>query len=223
MNPGQQVSVHAGFNVRFDIYDQPLHNDMATANFAPDLNVTKGAYKSDPNKCTQSNLYGDDEPDEDDYVDTVALPRDSDVNTNINRIGTGLTQTELQDYWSVNNPTLNGGTLPIGITTRYQAYQYETANGIPNASPTGENGNPTCAPAGVPDRRRMVTAVINCIEHGIQGSENGVPVIEFMEMFLTEPASEPGGGGSQIYAEIISVVQPGGNDGILHEFPVLYR
>lgn len=70
----------------------------------------------------------------------------------------------------------------------------------------------------------MVVAVINCIEHSVKGSASDIPVVEFMEMFLTEPAGDPlDPSNHDIYAEVISVVKPGGQDGVLHEFPVLYR
>lgn len=217
MNPGQVTSADVGFNIRFDIFESPFQGEKSNPNFAPDLNVTKGALN---NQCRLDKMNADPAASQ-----TVPMPRDPGISVT-NRIGSGVALTDLQNYWATNNPTLNGGLLPASVTTRYEAYLYENAYGIPNKSATGgENGNPTCSTVGgIPDRRRMVVAVINCIEHSVKGSASDIPVVEFMEMFLTEPAGDPlDPSNHDIYAEVISVVKPGGQDGVLHEFPVLYR
>lgn len=213
MSPGQTTSADAGLNVRFGIYDPPLQNETSNPNFAPDINVTKG-YRHNNNQCRLNQLTATNSQ-------TMGLPRDRDVSVT-KRIGSGVNQTDLATYWSTNH---NGASLPTGVDTRYKAYLKEIETGIPNKSSTGgENGNPTCGPAAQPDRRRIIVATMNCMEHNVKGSSNNVPVIKFIEMFLTEEAGDPVANSEHdIYAEVIGVVEPGGHDGVLHEYPVLYR
>lgn len=216
LNPGQVTSADVGFNVRFDLYDPPFQNDKNNANFPPAYNVTKGWVES--GQCRLDKL---DPPPV--GAETVKLPRDPDVGV-ANRIGSGPALADLQSYWATNH---NGAALPAGITTRYEAYIEEVSTSqIPDKSGLGgEDGNPSCSliPP-VANRRNMIVAVINCIEHSVSGSAKDVPVIVFLEMFLTEPAGDPGDNSNHdIYAEVVDTVQPGGSNGVLHEFPVLYR
>ncbi len=233
--PGQAVSVHKGLNARFDIWDPPLQNKKNNAAFAPSANVTKG--KVQGANCTMNKMTDPPVGDE-----TVKLPRDSCFATDTcaasadgsARFGNGITQTELSAYWLVNH---GEAILPLGLqglgVTRYDVYRHEIDEPkIPDKSAPagldGEDGNPTCSnQPGVDnalrDRRTLVVAVVNCIEHNIHGSADNVPVVAFMEMFLTEPIGIEDAAEDDIWAEVLGVVEPGGDDGILNEFPVLFR
>ncbi len=231
--PGQAVSVHKGLNVRFDVYDPPLKNKKNDSAFAPSANVTKGRVAT--NNCSLDKL--DPVPASPD--DTMELPRDPCFSTGTCvtspdgvRFGDGITDVELNDYWLTNH----GVNLPGALSgsTRYDVYRYEIDNSlIPNkTAQAGENGAPdgTCAPAGsgintpLRDRRVLIAAAVNCIEHNVQGSIDNVPVEAFMEVFFTEPIGDPDDNSNDdLYVELIGVVDPGGDDGVLHEFPVLYR
>jgi hypothetical protein len=131
-----------------------------------------------------------------------------------------------------------GETVPSGCTnastptdiTRYDLYRYEIDNAaIPDhrtESPVGEYGGPMCStvtPTDDPDRRMLVFAVINCIEHGpISGNSAGpVPVEAFVKAFMTEPTGAPPE--VNTYLEIVDVARPGADDGILHDIVQLYR
>ncbi|MCK5384935.1 MAG: hypothetical protein KAJ29_05110 [Alphaproteobacteria bacterium] len=207
-SPGNTNSADVGINVRFDIYDTPLQTEFNNPSFASDENVIKGALFTN---CKTTPKNSDD-------PQTVPLPNDIDISVD-NRIGDGVTLEQLDDYWAANH---NGAVRPAEVTTRYEAYQYEIANTIPDESATlGEDGNPTCSSSPLADRRRIVVAAVNCIEHGvINGNESGIPVTTFIEMFITNYVNPDD---HNIYAEVISVVEPGSDDGVLHEFPVLYR
>jgi hypothetical protein len=114
--------------------------------------------------------------------------------------------------------------------TRYELYRHEIDMSlIPDhrsGTPTGEYGGPLCSsvPASDnPDRRMLVFAVINCLEHGpISGNSAGpVPVEAFVKAFMTEPTGDPPN--VDTYLEIVDVLRPGADDGILHDIVQLYR
>ena len=67
----------------------------------------------------------------------------------------------------------------------------------------------------------LIVAVINCLEHNVQGNTDDVPVVAFAKMFMTEPVGGPPE--NDLYAEMLGVLEPGGDDGVLHDFPQLYR
>lgn len=112
------------------------------------------------------------------------------------------------------------GYTPASVT-RYQVYQWEMTNGASNiATPKAAGTNltahatPVCyggSPAGgvVPggtnvDRRRISTAVVNCLENSVNGASTDVPVVKWIDLFLVEPsAARARTGSGDIYAEII--------------------
>jgi hypothetical protein len=222
IRPGQSVSVHVGLNLRFDIWDPPLQSKTNDPAFAPSANVTKGRTHA-PNQC-RSNQLQDPPPAP---GDTVRIPRDRcfDLGT-CERFGDAQWDTEMIDYWTINHPGL---AMPGPFQTRFEYYRHEIDNGIvPDKSGDGgEDGNPMCAAAGINnplrDRRELIVAVINCIEHNVQGSTDDVPVIAFARMFLTEPVGYESSNEDDLRVEMLGVAEPGGDDGILHEFPQLYR
>ncbi len=238
--------VKQGMNVRFDIYDGPMDKD--DPELVPAANVTKGiavATNGQNAGCANGNnpeLTGD----------TIPFPRDdcfvngtgvgcTDVPQagDSNRFGDG--EWDRAGYWAANHP---GDPQPAGYATmsRYDVYRHEieTEPGEPGlVDETSESGYPTCSGA-MPntdpraDRRVLVVAVANCVANASQlGNNRPVPVEEFAKVFMTEPigiddydALYPNGEPSDnkdIYYELIGVIDPGDDDGILHEFPVLYR
>jgi hypothetical protein len=217
IRPGEAASVRAGLNVRFDVWDPPLQTKRTDAAFAPAANVTKGM--SHPSGQCALNKFTT-------APDTVPLPRDpcfASGTCDDGRFGDGITTAALSSYWGANH---GGAALPGELSggTRYDVYRYEIEHGqIPaSADPNGEQGTPSCAPAGhdsvLRDRRVLIVAVVNCVEQAIQGNRDNVPVVAFARMFMTEPTV-----GGDLYAEMLGVLQPGGEDGVLHDFPQLYR
>ena len=163
----------------------------------------------------------------------MGLPRDANLD-GIERFGNGV--WDCATSWGVNHPT---DPIPPGCTgastpstmTRYQLYrlEIETSGLIPDNSDAGlENGFPQCHstapnPDEAPDRREVIFAVINCIEHGpISGNSAGpIPVEAFVKSFLTEPVAS--GPNFDTYLEVIDITRPGADDGILHDTVQLYR
>lgn len=108
----------------------------------------------------------------------------------------------------------NNTGLPADAT-RNEVYEWEISNRdaivdgvtVLASTPPGASGNtlvshskPVCSgPAGysgtgiipddtTPDRRRLSVAVINCLQHGVNGSETNLPVLEWVDVFLVEPS-----------------------------------
>ncbi len=222
ISPGESVSVHAGLNVRFDIWDPPLKKDKEDADFAPAANVTKG--KVDTGDCTLNKL--DDAPAG--AGNTVALPRDTCFASDTCASGRfGNATFDLASYWSINH---GGAALPAGVTTRYDAYRYEVDNNmIPDKSSLGgENGNGVCSSNEIKgseynDRRVLIVAIVNCLEENIHGATTDVPVKAFARMFMTEPVGLDGSSTEDIWFEMIGIAEPGDQSGVVHEYPVLYR
>lgn len=109
--------------------------------------------------------------------------------------------------------------------TRYQVYQFETANAATRlASQTigGRTayGRPFCVTPGiapsptVPDRRLLSVAVVNCAAEGVGGRTPDVTVTKWIDVFLVEPSlprarTEM----SDVYVEFVRETALGGGGG----------
>jgi hypothetical protein len=226
LKPGQTEGARQAFNTRFDMYENPFFggNERNMDRYRPARNVTKGLVRDTGNACN----YLTPEP----AAASKALPRDSNL-TGTERFGNGT--WDCLSYWQVMHP---GVSEPSGCTnastpasmTRFQLYRHEIDNPpLPDhsgATPVGERSAPLCStvtPSDSPDRRMLVFAVINCIEHGpISGNSAGpIPVEAFVKAFMTEPTGDPPN--VDTYLEIVDVLRPGADDGILHDIVQLYR
>lgn len=90
-------------------------------------------------------------------------------------------------------PGLSDNTTP----SRYDVYKYEIENDlVGDAAPNGETGHSLCVvPSNppVPDRRKIFTAIINCVEHKNDIARgNEVPAEAFASVFLTRPSTGSG-------------------------------
>ena len=119
----------------------------------------------------------------------------------------------LTAYWTNHHP----GTLPAGITTRYQIYQLEVAGtgnaGIWNTDAVEPHG-PQCAPvsAGDVNRRIESVAVVDCQFWNVRGNAvNNIPINTYLDFFLSQPSD------GKIYAEYVQTRSIGaGNATGLH-------
>jgi hypothetical protein len=218
LKPGQTQGASTGINTRFDMFDNPFFGAAAARNnpnYRPARNVTKGLVRTNP--CTYAAPALPNQ--------AMSLPRDPNLSA-ANRFGNGAWNCAA--YWAINHP---GVPAPAGCTnpasiSRYAIYRHEIATAIPNNAPAGEDGNPRCysGPAAPeqPDRRVVYFAVINCLEQGpIRGNASGVKVKAFAKAFVTEPVGNPPD--SDFYLEVIDVVKPGADDGVLHDIVQIYR
>lgn len=72
------------------------------------------------------------------------------------------------------------------------------------------------------DRRILTLAVVNCVAEGpLNGNEGNVPVIGYIDLFLTEPAVGDGSDKANIYSEVVRVVENGESG--LRDIVQLYR
>jgi hypothetical protein len=225
VRPGELAEAFAtGVNVRFDMFQGSFNGSKSDPNFEAAPNVTKGLVGRGGGTC--SNQF-DPAPLPPDPNATKALPRDGCFGTNScadGRFGDsrkGAITWDLNDYWVTNH----GVAPPEQFDTRFDAYAYEYNNSIPNKSPGGENGNPTCNPptgvANSPERRVVVGAVINCYANNVKGNADEVPVLTFVKLFLTEPAGQPDT--NDLWVEVVGELQPGGANSFVHDFVQLYR
>lgn len=185
--------------------------------------------------------------------DTIRMPRDncfhngSCTQASPNRYGDGAwygtvdsnndgtADTGYATYLSTNY----GGSVPSEITalgatpTRYQLYlaeiAYATRTGGNILTSRAETGLRACAPAATPDpeRRVIIAAGVDCAANPINGRETGVPVQEYVKMFITEAIGDDGVTPPtvDIWAEVIETVSGNGRSGagVFHEIVQLYR
>ncbi len=146
------------------------------------------------------------------------LPRDRTFSSS--GVGSGANSTDLQAYWTNHHP----GTLPAGVTTRYQIYGLEAAGTgnagtwltdkyephTPTATSAGGNA-PACSNStlGSTARRLIEVAVVDCSYWGITGKKQLPQTTLVSQFFMTESALSDG----SIYGELVGVSSantPGG-------------
>ena len=146
------------------------------------------------------------------------------------RIGDGFWDRDA--YFRVNYKymTSSAWQTATGLSstaTRFEVYKWELANPAqqnPQGVFGGKNGYhyPVCRPAAgadTPDRRRISAAVINCKNLGLNGSEDGVSVLKWIDLFLVEPAFNRGAGADnrtsdkEVYVEVIGETTAAGGNG----------
>ena len=225
--PGLTASaVSDGLDVRFDMYPNSAGmlgaNANGNASYPPALDVVKGMI---PTAHGNSGNVDPCSPQTAAPPAAKALPRDSclisSTCTPAARIGDG--NWDRQGYWTVNH----GGTIPSSLlsASRYQVYQYEIANGIPLPNvPTGhvEDGRPQCytgSGAKTADRRLINVPIVNCTQQGVTGNSNtNIRPAAVVQGFMTEPADS-----SDVFIEVVQVLQANGSNGVIHNVVQLYR
>lgn len=235
--PGQRVgNAEAAMNVRFDIFESSIQSERTNPLYAPAPNVIKGlaaAPQGNGNGGGKSQCLPQNAPAS---VDTAPLPRDDCMGGACGRFGNGDWSAGRANYVATNY----GGTDPHpDATTRWQYYLSEIAKSGGAGSgqsilPAGlsETGRPTCSSSqsNDPERRVVVGAAIDCNKNPVSGADKNVPVQEYVKLFLTEPLSNNGGGGSSIDIFVEVVGSAGGDgsgasnvDGAFRDVVQLYR
>lgn len=224
VNTVSRSQVAGGLNSRFDIYLSQLNGRQNDNRFAPAPSVVKAFAADDGGACVD---------DLDDVIDlsllpndarSVPLPRDACFDPNGtcsatgSQLGTGITAAELDDYWAVNH-----GTARPAAATRFELYQEEVAvapsfDRMLQKTTSAETGAPICHRGGLvptpeqPERRLLNVAVINCNSgSGLpsSGLVEGVPVLDYVQLFMTEPAElSPSGGVVSLWAEEVQRLRP---------------
>jgi Flp pilus assembly protein TadG len=223
--PGQKVGItSAALNTRFDMWSGAMQNEKNNPVYAPAANVIKGVKPKSGNACNWNNVVA--------TTDTKAIPRD-DCFPGCAPYGNGTWSAGRTAYVAKNY----GGADPHpGAQTRYQYYLAEiasaggTGSGNPILTGRSETGRPMCSAYQDPDpeRRVIIAAGIDCAANPITGRATGVPVHQFVKMFITEPVVDNGStNGLDIYAEVIGSAGgnggSGGSAGVIHDLVQLYR
>ncbi|MFN0114972.1 MAG: pilus assembly protein TadG-related protein [Paracoccaceae bacterium] len=227
IEPGQKVGItNAALNTRFDMWSGAMQNSRTDPIYAPAPNVIKGIRPRNGN-CNWNNTQP--------TTDTAAMPRDTCmISGSCAPYGDGNWSAGRTTYVSRNY----GGADPHpAAPTRYDYYLAEIAAHGGGASSaailTGrsETGRPMCTANQSPDpeRRILIVAGIDCAANSIRGSASGVPVHQFVKMFITEPVVDNGSGPNSldIYAEIVGSADTNGGAGttagIVRDVVQLYR
>ncbi len=238
IEPGQKTGQYdAFFNVRFDIYVSTMNGNKNTAKYQPAPNVIKGIIPTSGNCIGAGNGAG-----QAPSPDTIALPRDTcfaaGTCANGNRFGNGVwnrTTYVGTNHGGVDPITAIGGTG----TTRWAMYNAEITQAGANlrtnpllSNTLSESGRPSCSNnmSTDPNRRVVFAAAIDCTSTSITGAQTGIPVLEYVELFLTEPVKSNGTTSpptTDIWAEVIGSggganSGPGPN-GVFHDFVQLFR
>lgn len=227
-----------GVNVRFDIYPNGGllgGNPSGNSKYKPALNVTKGKYKS-------GNAW-------ENYTDpTKGLPLPISTCFDggarfCSPMSASDASTTLSTYFSTFHPsyTLDQALIDQidaavdgvadGTVTLNEIFEWENANHIPDktgvnaaSNANAENGKPkNYSGSDTPsaDRRTVQVAVVNCLEHNLQGGGSATyPVEAFLNMFLVRPVSDPSD--NSLYVELQKELEPGVDDA-LHDVVQLYR
>ena len=224
VNTVSASQVAGGLNSRFDIYLSQLAGSSDDAEFAPAPSVVKAVADEDGDACIGDLDDVIDLSELPDDLRSVPLPRDAcfepsgTCSATGSRLGTGITAAELDVYWAVNH----SGPRPAA-STRYELYQEEVA-AAPSATRTlqkttsEETGAAICYENGTvpttetPARRLLSAAVIDCSPGQglpIRGLVADVPVLDFVQLFMTEPAElSPSGGVVSIWSEEVQTLTP---------------
>lgn len=142
--------------------------------------------------------------------------------------------------WRTNtNLSTAVATSAVNYASRYNVYAWEIANRgmtvdgvtVLGPNPPGASGStlvsygtPVCSQAqspsygtgtvpdlNTPDRRRTAMAVVNCQQYSVNGNSTNVPVLKFVDLFLTEPSvARHNTGQGDVYVEIIGETPAGG-------------
>lgn len=233
--PGNVASISPAFNVRLDVYENlPGNvNYQTTPGYPPAEHVQKGTAANA--SCTarptpvSNTAVPRGFPRDADIISSNGSIRFGngqwDCLTYWGKAHPGNT---------VNTP---GSCSSTGGMTRYEMYLHEIT-ALPNkalipdltaivSSPKGDNGDPTerspmCYSGGpipptpttlsqrINDRRIFTVAGVDCSAIAINGNTPGVPVQQYLSMFLTEPAGTQGSTNGDVYMEIVGYSQAGG-------------
>jgi Flp pilus assembly protein TadG len=65
---------------------------------------------------------------------------------------------------------------------------------------------------GVVDRRRISVAVVNCVANGVNGNSTGVPVKDWLDVFIVEPSlNRDRTNAGEVYVEVVGLTDSGVN------------
>ena len=211
--PSDDQPAMDGLNTRFDLYANAFRS---CRDYPPDLNVRKG-FTAINNVDWCDNAIPASRGWPMPVASAAALPVDQNMiipatqsfDPNVT-LGSGVWNCAA--YWSTaHNIGPGKDSPPPGCTAsatiaRYDVYRYEL-NFLNDRSVGVEYGAPQCVRAGVPNRRVITAAIVNCGSSPVPvlSDAHGVPVAGFARFFLVLPA-ESGANGNP-YAEFLGLVK----------------
>lgn len=218
---GQRVgNYEAALNVRFDIFAASANNLRNNPDYPAAPNVLSG-YGPANGRCMGNNAVSL-------TTETGLPPDDCHGAGGCTRFGDADWSAGRANYINVNY----GGTDPYpDAVTRYDYYRaeietYENSNGLIRNLLDGLI-RPTCSNqvSSDPARRVFVAASIDCTGNAVSGGASGIPVLEYVEIFMLSPIGLDGT--RDVWVEVLGGVGGGalGNetDAIVRDVVQLYE
>ena len=108
------------------------------------------------------------------------------------KANTGLTHSAMRYdiyKWEMEHrgETIDGVTI-LGATPVGATGSTLKSHPTPVCSPIKGYGGGTIPDDTTPDRRKLSVAVVNCVANSVSGNKDGVPVIDWLDVFLVEPS-----------------------------------
>ena len=229
--------VDVGLNTRFDMYDPPYDpkQEGKDPEYAPALNTVRGYIDNATTQCSSNK--------KNDQSDKIPLPDDSCWAQGggscptypVTNLKHGMGDWDRNAYWTANH---NGVAQPSGYATmtRYQVYLTEIAYAVDQIKTGTETSAPNCSKANATmkpgeDRRVLIVPIVNCGP----GSDSQ-KIIAVGKYFMLQPVNTIWGNGAtspisyynagnnaMLRVEVIGRVDANAPDGVLKEYPTLYR
>lgn len=172
------LSVHAGLNTRFNIFDDMVAGLADNAAVSPDTNTIAGELYT----C-EGVLY-------DDRTDSAPLPHDPCLaDGSCDFLTPKVTSDQLADYCEINFGD-DCSSFDEGISTRYMQYLAEIGNDM--LDPRGAEAPRSCTSTEAAANRRVIeVAVVDCsnISETEKLNPTNIPVEAYAEVFLTNPVN----------------------------------
>jgi hypothetical protein len=214
--PGDDQAAMGGLNTRFDLYARAFQKCRG---YPPDLNVRKGFTAIyNVNWCDNAVPASPAWPMAPLPGAATPLPPDQNmINSGTQsfdpNVALGSGVWNCATYWSIAHVVGPGKNFPppgctqAATITRYAVYQYEL-NFLNDRSLGAEFGAPRCVSPGIPNRRIITAAIVNCGSSPVPALNDarGVPVAGFGRFFLTMPAVDGTTNGNP-YAEFLGLVK----------------
>jgi hypothetical protein len=256
-NPNPNA-VREGLNTRFDMFDPNMMDFRNDSNYRAAANVQKGRASTAGNCSNTKSSNSTPLPRDNCFMPQRSAGQDirhgvsasdfdpSECLSYAGRRILGNGEWQLDEYWQrnqVENPENEDSSHDPHATpstfddkSRYEIYRYEI-DGDEDAYPphsSEEQGAPTChsgSPVDDPvnDRRVIPVAIVNCLEHAVEGQQTNIPVEAYARVFLTEPVGDadwwPTGQSSDrdVFLEILGRVDDDLPGTVLREYPVIVR
>ena len=131
------------------------------------------------------------------------------------KTNTGLTDATAKRYAVYVWEIAQRGSVVDGVTVLGASPSAATGNtlvayGAPQCSAAEGYGTGVIPAATVVDRRRISSAVVNCVQQNLRGAATNLPVVKWIDLFLVQPSlNRTRTNAGDVYAEVIGETPSG--------------